>query len=348
MKFTFRWYGENDRVTLEYIRQIPVIKGIVSALHAIPAGTALPLEGVLALKKRAEEAGLELSAIESIPVHEDIKLGLPARDEYIENYCESIRNIAKAGIKVLCYNFMPVFDWMRTDLKKILPDGSSCLAYDDEELAGTVNKMEKLDMPAWAQSYTREKLRLLLDMYKGVADEDIWANLGYFLKAVVPAAEEYGVRMGIHPDDPPWPIMGLPRIITGGAALARLLAIVDSPFNGVTLCTGSLGPSPENDLCAIIKRFKGRIPFVHVRNIERYGLRKFNETAHPSASGSLDMYEIMKALYESGFDGIIRPDHGRMIWDENGRPGYGLYDRALGVMYLAGLWEAIVKNSVVM
>jgi mannonate dehydratase len=344
MKFTFRWYGENDRVTLKNIRQIPVIKGIVSALNDIPAGEVWPLEGVLALKKRVEESGLELSAIESISVHEDIKLGGTKRDEYLENYCESIRNIAKAGIRVLCYNFMPVFDWMRTDLNKILPDGSSCLDFNDGELAGIINKMEKLDMPAWAQSYTREKLMLMLETYKGVTDEDLWANLGYFLKAVVPVAGECGVRMGIHPDDPPWPIMGLPRIITGEASLARLLAIVDSPFNGITLCTGSLGPSPENDLCAIIKKFKGRIPFVHARNIERSGPRKFNETAHPSTSGSLDMYEIMKALYETGFDGIIRPDHGRMIWGETGKPGYGLYDRALGAMYLAGLWEAIVKN----
>jgi mannonate dehydratase len=345
MKFTFRWYGENDSVTLKHIRQIPVVKGIVSALFGIPVGAVWPIENVLALKKRVEESGFELSAIESIPVHEDIKLGLPGRDEYIENYSESIRSIAGAGIRVLCYNFMPVFDWMRTDLEKMLPDGSSCLDYNDTELAGLVNKMEKLDMPAWAQSYTRERLRLMLEAYKGVTHEDLWANLGYFLKAVTPVAEEYGVRMGIHPDDPPWPIMGLPRIITDGSSLARLLAIVDSPFNGITLCTGSLGPAPENDLCAMIKRFKGRIPFVHARNIERDGHRRFHETAHPSTCGNLDMYEIMKALYETGFDGIIRPDHGRMIWGETGRPGYGLYDRALGVMYLAGLWEAIVKNS---
>ncbi len=345
MKFTFRWYGENDPVQLKHIRQIPAVKGIVSALPDIPAGAVWPVKGILALKDTVEKSGLELSAIESIPVHEDIKLGLPGRDEYIENYSESIRNTGRAGIGVLCYNFMPVFDWMRTDLEKTLPDGSSCLDYDDAELAGLVNNMEKLDMPAWAQSYTRERLSLMLEAYKGVTDEDMWANLSYFLRAVVPVAEECGVRMGIHPDDPPWPIMGLPRIITDGPALARLLAVVDSPFNGITLCTGSLGPAAENDLCAMIKRFKDRIPFVHARNIERGGNRKFHETAHPSECGNLDMYEIMKALYETGFDGIIRPDHGRMIWGETGRPGYGLYDRALGVMYLAGLWEAIVKDS---
>lgn len=345
MKFTFRWYGEDDLVTLKNIRQISVVKGIVSALHDIPAGKVWPLEDVLVLKSMVEESSLELAAIESIPVHEDIKLGLPARDEYIENYCESIRNIAKAGVEILCYNFMPVFDWMRTGLNKILPDGSSCLDYDDMELAGIINKMERLDMPAWAGSYTRESLMLMLEAYKGVTDEDLWKNLEYFLKAVIPVAEGTGVRMAIHPDDPPWPIMGLPRIITDSAAIARLLTIVESPFNGVTLCTGSLGPSPGNDLCAMIKRFKGRIPFVHARNIERDGHRRFHETAHPSACGSLDMYEIMKALYDTGFDGVIRPDHGRMIWGETGRPGYGLYDRALGVMYLAGLWEGIVKNS---
>jgi len=341
MKFTFRWYGDDDLVMLKNIRQIPVVKGIVSALHDIPAGKPWPLERVLALKNRVEEEGLELSAIESIPVHEDIKLGLKSRDEYIDNYCESIRNLGRAGINILCYNFMPVFDWMRTDLNRILPDGSSCLDYDDDELASVIKKMEKLDMPAWAQSYTRKTLFKMLEAYSSICDEDIWRNLEYFLKAVIPVAEESGVKMGIHPDDPPWPIMGLPRIITDEQSLERMLAIVPSPCNGITFCTGSLGPKSENDLAAMIRKFKGRIPFMHARNILRQGPRKFSETAHPSGCGSLDMYEIMKALHDIKFDGIIRPDHGRMIWGETGRPGYGLYDRALGVMYLEGLCEAL-------
>jgi len=177
--------------------------------------------------------------------------------------------------------------------------------------------------------------------------ERLWDNLAYFLERVVPVADQAGVRMAIHPDDPPWPIFGLPRIITNAAALERLVALVDSPANGVTFCTGSLGASPENDLPAMARRLGdlGRIHFAHCRNIRITGPRRFHETAHPSASGSVDLLQVLRALRDAGFAGPVRPDHGRMIWGETGRPGYGLYDRALGVMYLQGLWEALERSE---
>ena len=189
------------------------------------------------------------------------------------------------------------------------------------------------------------RLKELFALYAPVTEEMLFNNLVYFLKAILPTCEKYGIRMAIHPDDPAWPVFGLPRIVTGGEKLLRLMRAVDSPCNGVTLCTGSLASNPDNDVPAIIRSLKGRIPFAHVRNIRRTGPRDFEEAAHLSVDGSLDMYEIIRALYETGFDGVIRPDHGRMIWNEQAMPGYGLYDRALGACYLSGLWEAVDKAA---
>lgn len=346
MIMTFRWYGKDDPISLRYIRQIPAVKGIVSALYDVPVGDEWPLEKIAALRKAVTDAGLELTVIESIPVHEDIKLGLPARDGFIENYCRSIRNMGSLGIPILCYNFMPVFDWMRSDLSRELDDGSTALSYDHDAIAAIDLNEGVLDLPGWAASYTAHGLRSLLEAYTGVGPEDLWSNLEYFLKRVVPVAEASGVRMGIHPDDPPWSIFGLPRIITDEAALERLTGLVDSPSNGITFCTGSLGPNAETDLVRSIGRFArmGRVPFVHARNIRRTGGRSFHETAHCTESGDVDMYRVVRELAEAGFTGAVRPDHGRMIWGEKGRPGYGLYDRALGAMYLAGLWEATKKS----
>ncbi|HSV96373.1 MAG TPA: mannonate dehydratase [Spirochaetota bacterium] len=346
MKMTFRWYGTEDPIPLRYIRQIPVVKGIVSALYNVPVGDEWPLEKIAALKKSVEAEGLELTVIESIPVHEDIKLGLPTRDGFIENYCRSIRNMGSLGIPILCYNFMPVFDWMRSDLSLRLADGSTALAYDHDAIAAIDLNRGVLDLPGWATSYNVEALRSLLDAYTNIGPGDLWSNLEYFLKRVVPVAEESDVRMGIHPDDPPWSIFGLPRIITDEAALERLTGLVDSPSNGITFCTGSLGPNIQMNLTSAMERFvrMRRVPFVHARNIRRTGEKKFHETAHCTDAGDLDMYRVIRLLAEAGFDGAIRPDHGRMIWGEKGRPGYGLYDRALGAMYLAGLWEASVKS----
>lgn len=343
MIMTFRWYGEGDPVSLARIRQIPVVKGIVSAIYDIPAGCVWPLERLLALRGEVEAAGLRLSVIESIPVHEDIKLGRATSAKLTDNYCESVRNMGRAGIPTLCYNFMPVFDWTRSNMELPLEDGSNALGYDD----GDVLKMDlscgTKGLPGWSTGYSAEELKYLLDSYKELTDEDMWRNLADFLKKVIPAAEEAGVRMGIHPDDPPWSIFGLPRLIKDEAALDRMLKIYDSPANGLTLCTGSLGASHGNNTAALMKKYAGmdRVSFAHVRNVKLTGEGKFHETAHDTASGSLDIYGIIKALREANFKGPLRPDHGRMIWGETGKPGYGLYDRALGAMYLAGLWEGL-------
>lgn len=346
MKLSFRWYGANDPVSLDKIRQILVVKGIVSAIYDLPPGEPWPFDKVQALKKEVEEKGFSLVAIESIPVAEEIKLGSPNRDRYINAFCESVRSVGKSGIPVVCYNFMPVFDWMRTNLSFRLEDGSYALSYDHDELAKVDLSSGAQGLPGWSAAYSASELRYLLDAYREISEEDLWVNLKYFLERVVPVAEEVGVKMAIHPDDPPWPIFGLPRIIKDEAALERLVKLVDSPSNGIALCSGSLGADPKNDIPAMVRRFGGlgRIHFAHVRNVKILGERRFCETAHPSCAGSLDIYEIIKAYHDVSFNGPLRPDHGRMIWGEEGKPGYGLYDRALGAMYIAGLWEAISKS----
>lgn len=343
MYMTFRWYGADDAVTLEYIRQIPGMTGIVSALYDVPVGEVWPRAALARLQERISDAGLRFSVVESIPVHEEIKLGQAGRDRWIDNYRESIRHMGELGIHVLCYNFMPVFDWTRTELEMRLADGSTALAYDHQALQRIDLSRGTGDLPGWATAYDARQLAALLDAYRSVDAERLWENLAYFLERVVPVAEEFGVRMSIHPDDPPWSIFGLPRIITDGPALERLIGLVDSPSNGVTFCTGSLGPREDNDLPAMIRSIGGRdrIHFVHCRNVLRTGERQFHESPHPSPLGSVDMRAVLQALREVGFTGPIRPDHGRMIWGERGRPGYGLYDRALGATYLQGLWEGL-------
>lgn len=347
MQMTFRWYNENDNIPLEYIKQMPYVEGIVTAVYDLPVGEVWSSEAIRAVKEPIIKAGLSFEVIESVPVHEEIKLGAPDRDRLIENYCETIRNLGREGIKVICYNFMPVFDWLRSDLKHKLPDGSSCLAFDSKTVLALDPAVTELSLPGWDESYTRAELLGLLDRYKAVDEEVLWENLGYFLKKIIPVCEEAGIRMAIHPDDPPWGIFGLPRIITDRDALDRLVNIVDSKSNGITLCLGSLGCSPKNDMTAIAAEFaaRDRIPFLHARNIHISQDNCFEESAHLSGCGSLDMYEILKALYDNGFDGYIRPDHGRNIWGEDGRPGYGLYDRALGAAYISGLWESISKGG---
>lgn len=346
MELTFRWYGPADPISLAHIRQIPGVTGIVSAIYDVPVGKAWDAQRLRHLKERVEEAGLRLSVVESIPVHEDIKLGRPTRDRLVDAYCESVRTMGELGVPVLCYNFMPVFDWTRTDLAQRLPDGSTALAYDDAALAAIDLSRGTGDLPGWATAYDAPTLQALLAAYRAVDAERLWDHLGYFLERVVPVAEAAGVRMAIHPDDPPWSIFGLPRIITDAAALRRLVELVDSPANGVTFCTGSLGVSPANDLPAMIREIggRGRIHFAHCRNVAITGTRRFREAPHPSAAGDVDMHAVLTALRDVGFTGPLRPDHGRMIWGERGRPGYGLYDRALGAMYLYGLWEGITRQ----
>lgn len=341
MQLSMRWYGPTDPVPLKHLRQVPGVTGVVSALYDLPQGATWPLERVLALRRAVEDAGLTLSVIESIPVPEAVKLGLPARDEFIENYRQSLRHVARAGVRVVCYNFMPVFDWMRTNLALPLPDGSTTLSFAQAELDAIDFSGGTDGLPGWGGAYGAGELAALLEHYVSVGEEQLFQHLVYFLRAVVPVAQEEGVRLALHPDDPPWPIFGLPRIVRDARSIARILDAVPHEASGLTFCTGSLGSQPGNDLPAMVRRFGRRIHFVHARNVRVTGERRFHEVAHPSAYGDVDMRAVMQALVEVGFDGPLRSDHGRMIWGETGKPGYGLHDRALGSAYLLGLLEGV-------
>lgn len=344
MKMTFRWYGEKDPVTLEQISQIPLMHGIVSAVYDVAPGEVWSNESIERLRTQANAHNLTFEVVESVPVPEEVKLGGKDAPRMIENYCETLRRLGAHGVKCVCYNFMPVFDWLRSELEHQNADGSNSLAYDEQTVLGLNPLTSSLSLPGWDESYTKDELRALLKRYEEIGEEQLWKNLRIFLEAVVPVAQKSGINMAIHPDDPPWGIFGLPRIITNEENLERFLKLVDVPNNGLTFCTGSLGANPDNDLPHMIRRFADRIHFMHIRNIAYDGTRCFHETAHPTACGSLDIYQIVRALVTSGFDGYVRPDHGRMIWGERGRYGYGLYDRALGATYLSGLFEAIEKD----
>jgi mannonate dehydratase len=338
MQLSFRWFGPDDPVSLAHIRQIPHMHTVVTALHDVPVGEAWPLDALQRLRATVEAQNLRMGVIESIPVHEAIKLGEPERDRYIDAFCRSLERVGQVGVDVVCYNFMPIADWTRTRLDAPLPDGSTTLAYEDEAANHVEGIEDFMDLPAWAE-YEPDELRRLLNAYEAVSTEDLWENLSYFLERVVPVAETAGVYLAIHPDDPPWSVFELPRIITSGDALERVTRLVDRPANGITLCSGSLGADPSQDLPAIARRLADRIHFVHARNVQVTGRRQFHETAHPD--GDVDLSAFLRALKETGFAGPLRPDHGRMIWGETGRPGYGLYDRALGASYLQGLWDSI-------
>ena len=346
MKLSFRWYGADDPISLEYIRQIPGMRSIVSAVYDVAPGEVWPRESLTRLKEDCEKNGLIFDVVESIPVHEDIKLGRGDLDRLLENYCENIRRCAEVGVKCVTYNFMPVFDWTRTQLDKQAPDGSTSLVMYWEQMKGLDPLHDDIHLPGWDSSYTQEQVRELLTAYEELGEEGLWKNLERFLKAVIPVAEECGIKMAIHPDDPPYPIFGLPRIITREENLDRMLKLVDSPANCLCLCTGSLGCAKFNDVTAMVRKYAamGRIAFMHIRNVKILEDGSFEERAHLSSCGSLDIYEIVKALVDNGFDGYVRPDHGRMIWGETGKPGYGLYDRALGAAYLNGLFEACEKS----
>jgi mannonate dehydratase len=354
MKMTMRWFGPGfDPVTLDKIRQVPGIYGVITTLYGAPVGEAWKKEELLALKKQVEDSGLLIAGIESVGVHDTIKIGSGERDKYIENYIATLKVIGEAGINTVCYNFMAIFDWTRSDLAKLRGDGATVMAYD-QKLIDKINadsmadvmssKAEGFLLPGW-EPERMAKIKELFGLYRGVSEEKLFNNLVYFLKAIMPVCEHYNIKMAIHPDDPAWPVFGLPRIMTDKQKLLRLINAVDNPLNGITMCTGSLGSSPDNDIPDIIKSLKGRIHFAHVRNVKYNGPRDFEESAHLSSDGSLDMYKIMKALYDTGFDGIVRPDHGRSVWGEVSMPGYGLYDRAMGICYLSGLLEAIIKEN---
>ena len=272
MEMTLRWYGSKfDTVTLEQIRQIPGVKGVITTLYDTQPGEVWSRERIKAMKDEVEAAGLHVSGIESVNVHDAIKTGVPEREQYIDNYIETLENLGKEDIHLVCYNFMPVFDWTRTELARVRPDGSTVLAYnqdtvdmiDPEHMRESVEKMSNgFVMPGW-EPERLDRLKELFEMYRDVDAEKLFDNLVYFLEAIGPVCEKYDIKMGIHPDDPAWPIFGLPRIMTGKDSVTRLLDAVDKPYNGITLCTGSFGSNQNNDICEIIKACRGRIPFAH-------------------------------------------------------------------------------------
>lgn len=347
MKLSFRWFGESDPVTLQKIRQIPNMHSIVTAVYDVPVGEVWDTESITKLKSEVEQSGLHFEVIESVPVHEDIKLGLPTRDGYIENYKETIRRLGAAGVKCICYNFMPVFDWTRTELAKELSDGSNALVFYKEQLESMNPLTGELALPGWDLCYEKDDIKQLFAAYKNVNEEKLWENLEYFLTEIISVAEQSGVVMAIHPDDPPYSIFGLPRIITCEENIDRFLKLVDNRCNGLTLCTGSLGCVNTNDVEAMVAKYAamGRIHFMHLRNVKLLKDNSFEESAHFSPCGSLDMVAIIKALVDNNFDGYVRPDHGRMIWGETGKAGYGLFDRALGASYITGIWETLTRES---
>ena len=354
MEMTLRWYGsEFDTVTLKQIKQLRYATGVITTLYDKNPGELWTYEEIGAIKKEVEDAGLHISGIESVNIHDDIKTGKGNRDLYIENYIKTLENLGKHDIHMVCYNFMPVFDWTRTELARVRSDGSTVLAYTQkavdelipekmfESISGDMNGSI---MPGWEPERMKH-VKELFDMYKDIDEEKLFDNLKYFLDNIMPVCNKYDIRMAIHPDDPAWSVFGLPRIITNKQNILRMMKMVDDVHNGVTFCAGSYGTNLNNDLPDMIRSLKGRIHFAHVRNLKFNSPDDFEEAAHLSADGNFDLYEIVKALYDIGFDGPIRPDHGRMIWDEVAMPGYGLYDRALGAAYICGLWEAIEKGN---
>jgi mannonate dehydratase len=322
MRVAIGQFNQLSHERLMFAKQLGA-SGVLLNTPVLPGEKRWEVEDLRRLRTHVEEYGLRLEALENTPIsfYDQAMLGLPGRDEQIEHYQATIRNMGKAGIPILGYHWMPNRVW-RTSRTTPGRGGAHVTSFD-------------LDLAKDAP----------LTHGRVFTEDEMWQNYEYFIKAVVPVAEAAGVKLALHPDDPPWPIFGLPRIITDAAALERLVGLVDSPANGVTFCTGSLGALPGNDLPAMVRRLgaMGRIHFAHCRNVLVTGERAFQETPHPSACGGVDIWEVLRALRDTGFSGPMRPDHGRMIWGETGRPGYGLYDRALGGMYLYGLWEGLTR-----
>ena len=305
MQLSFRWFGEDDTVTLECISQIPGMRVIAAAVQDVPVGEVWGISSILKLRKQIEDAGLVFEVVEDIPVHEDIKLGKTGRDHYIENYCENIRRAAAVGIKCICYNFIPGFEVSGNDERK-----------------------------------------KMIAEYRRLSSEDLWKNLQYFLDRIIPVAAECNVNMAMHGDDKNPMHTDFPHFLTREEHMDRLLRLVNDPHNGLTFCTGSLYSFAENDVAKLAAKYAqmGRIHFVHLRNVAvmEYGVAG---RVHFSSCKTLDMYAILKALHDQGFNGYIGPDRGQMIWGKNGLPGGGFYDLALGTAYINGLWEAIVKSK---
>lgn len=356
MQMTFRWYGEgNDQIKLSDIKQIPGVEGIVWALHDKMPGEIWQPDEIAEVKKQLDEYGFNMDVVESVNVHDDIKIGLPTRDQYIENYKQTLRNLAPFGVKVVTYNFMPIFDWTRTDLFHPVGDGSTALYYEKAKIQQDYKEMARyilenlhgLTFPGW-EPERMAKLDELFEAYKPVTKEKLWENLKYFLEALMPTCRETGIKMAIHMDDPPWDIFGIPRLLVDKEAILRFLKMVDDPHNCLCLCSGSLGANPKNNVADIIRSCCDRIAFAHIRNVKHFPNGDFSEASHRDCDGDTGILEIMRAYHDCGFDGYIRPDHGRQLWTEGPgtcRPGYGLYDRALGIMYMLGCWDMLEREA---